>query len=278
MCNAWNHSLSCTCGWGGEGARGGGNKGLFSESGLNKFSDLIRIRYRQEARAYVNPNAKCPVCGTPVYFYQAPEGGRVFFDHLGKPWPKHPCTDTIADRSVNVDLLLNGRIELKPSDWLPFICNSIHPAPLLGVGVFVLEGLYDHSELKLFCKESGLHVRSPFLLKKSDDSESNFTVTSVVFEGDEAVPIEFPATRSAINLIPERLRAPPLPISTKKISKNNKGKKFIEDAKRAALGEKKSKTPNAEKQPQLRTNSPIGPTAMELAFGRANLKIKEKSK
>lgn len=44
-------------------------------------------------RSYVVPNASCPVCGETVFFYQAPNGGRVFFDDLGWPWPKHPCTD-----------------------------------------------------------------------------------------------------------------------------------------------------------------------------------------
>ena len=43
--------------------------------------------------SYINPNARCPVCGASVYFYQSPYGGRVFFDELGPPWPKHPCTD-----------------------------------------------------------------------------------------------------------------------------------------------------------------------------------------
>ena len=38
-------------------------------------------------------NATCPVCAAPVFYYQAPNGGRVFFDDLGWPWPKHPCTD-----------------------------------------------------------------------------------------------------------------------------------------------------------------------------------------
>ncbi|MCO5158488.1 MAG: hypothetical protein M9945_17345 [Aquamicrobium sp.] len=39
------------------------------------------------------PNAKCPVCGESVFFFQARDGGRVFFDPpLGPPWPKHPCT------------------------------------------------------------------------------------------------------------------------------------------------------------------------------------------
>lgn len=40
------------------------------------------------------PNARCPVCGDAVFFYKSPTGGRVFFDELGPPWPKHPCTDS----------------------------------------------------------------------------------------------------------------------------------------------------------------------------------------
>jgi hypothetical protein len=43
--------------------------------------------------AWVNPNAQCPVCGRPVYFFANSAGSRVFFDELGPPWPKHPCTD-----------------------------------------------------------------------------------------------------------------------------------------------------------------------------------------
>jgi hypothetical protein len=35
-----------------------------------------------------------------VYFYQSPSGGKVFFDELGPPWPKHPCTDNPLPHSV----------------------------------------------------------------------------------------------------------------------------------------------------------------------------------
>lgn len=48
--------------------------------------------------SFVDPNALCPVCGAPVFFYSSPFGGRVFFDSLGPPWPKHPCTDTYLRR------------------------------------------------------------------------------------------------------------------------------------------------------------------------------------
>lgn len=49
---------------------------------------------RRVAACFVNPNATCPVCGERVFYYQNENGSRVFFDELGPPWPKHPCTDT----------------------------------------------------------------------------------------------------------------------------------------------------------------------------------------
>jgi hypothetical protein len=37
----------------------------------------------------------CPKCGAPVYFVRH-NGGAVWFDELGYPWPKHPCFDDEA--------------------------------------------------------------------------------------------------------------------------------------------------------------------------------------
>ncbi len=73
MCNAFNHPSWCRCGWGGEGHAG---------------------QPGEHVESYVNPNARCPVCGVSVFFYQSPDGGRVYFDELGPPWPKHPCTSS----------------------------------------------------------------------------------------------------------------------------------------------------------------------------------------
>jgi hypothetical protein len=266
MCNAWNHSPSCTCGWGGEGTLSGGRGFSEAGSGLTKYSDLVRIRYRQEARAFVNPNAKCPICKTGVYFYQSPEGGRVFFDHLGKPWPKHPCIVNAAKTADKVEPLTGGRNELRPSEWLPFICTSIHSAPLVGVGVLVLEGLFDHAELKLFCRENGLSVRAPYLIKKIDESGKNFAVTTVQFSGDEALPVEFQATSSAIKFIPEQFRKS---LPPDKEVKNEKSKKFVTDVKRLKVNAVKPKKLHTPTPSFPAVNDKKIPTAMELAFKKA---------
>lgn len=80
----WHHHSGCTCPW----CIGGGN----ARSSTFEFAPHWP-RNEATARSYTNPNARCPVCGDPVFFYRSPHGGRVFFDQLGPPWPKHPCMD-----------------------------------------------------------------------------------------------------------------------------------------------------------------------------------------
>ncbi|MEV4414490.1 DUF2510 domain-containing protein [Catellatospora sp. NPDC049609] len=54
---------------------------------------------RSFSARWLRPNARCPVCGALVFFYANEHGSRVFFDEVGPPWPKHPCTDTAAYRA-----------------------------------------------------------------------------------------------------------------------------------------------------------------------------------
>lgn len=90
-CNAWNHSSNCNCGWGGD---TGGNGPGGSYRALQVVDGYTWRHDRKPTHdSFTIPNASCPVCGASVYFYQSPYGGRVFFDELGPPWPKHPCTD-----------------------------------------------------------------------------------------------------------------------------------------------------------------------------------------
>jgi hypothetical protein len=71
---------------------GGRNRRALNLARIQKPA-LIKF---DEPHSYLNPNAKCPVCGERVFFYQNENGGRVFFDDVGWPWPKHPCTDNAA--------------------------------------------------------------------------------------------------------------------------------------------------------------------------------------
>ncbi len=96
MCNGWNHPPGCRCGWGGDGHLGRrttGNSYYWYPYETLREHGIPTGQKHVYTDSHVNPNARCPVCGAQVFFYQSPYGGRVFFDALGWPWPKHPCTD-----------------------------------------------------------------------------------------------------------------------------------------------------------------------------------------
>jgi hypothetical protein len=108
-----NHYPCCTCGW----CVGGGNHGRVAPSAPRKpatptYAEQEKRQAKQAltnygassySRCFVNPNAFCPVCGQTVYFYANSYGSRVYFDELGKPWIKHPCTDNGRPTSTVVD-------------------------------------------------------------------------------------------------------------------------------------------------------------------------------
>jgi len=88
-CNAHNHPPDCSCGWG----------GVAYERVQPSPGTYVPHLERLRSSGLVRPNASCPVCGDAVYYYESPDGGRVFFDELAPPWPKHPCTDTYWERA-----------------------------------------------------------------------------------------------------------------------------------------------------------------------------------
>jgi hypothetical protein len=93
----FNHYVDCGCGWCvNTGGRMSGAQRTRLQNDM-RHRDAMTLLKGNAARSisgcYVNPNAKCPVCGDAVYFYANEHGSRVFFDDLGPPWPKHPCTD-----------------------------------------------------------------------------------------------------------------------------------------------------------------------------------------
>jgi hypothetical protein len=92
----YNHYSWCMCGW----CYKTGNNG-YSRRQSDEWVDHDSAQRtiastganQRYSACFVVPNAKCPVCGESVYYYQNDNGSRVFFDELGWPWPKHPCTD-----------------------------------------------------------------------------------------------------------------------------------------------------------------------------------------
>ena len=85
-CNGHNHLPDCDCGWGGD-----------TETyriALPDLNVLFGLSGAVSIEALLNPNARCPICEDQVYFYRSPDGGSVYFDELGSPWPKHPCMES----------------------------------------------------------------------------------------------------------------------------------------------------------------------------------------
>src|SRR5262249_21237617 len=72
MCNAYNHSFSGDCGFGGD--TGGGGGGWRRRISYVVTLDPVSAGWAKDSRgtveSYINPNAHCPVCGKPVYFYR----------------------------------------------------------------------------------------------------------------------------------------------------------------------------------------------------------------
>ena len=127
-CNAWNHSLNCSCGWGGVsyGSAGAGAGAVAGGSG--------EAWHWLRSDSYTDPNARCPRCRASVFFYRSPYGGCVYFDELGPPWPKHPCMDTGAPpTSVRRPQLFPAVVAgtrpastvTREQGWRPMICEEV---------------------------------------------------------------------------------------------------------------------------------------------------------
>jgi hypothetical protein len=102
MCNAYNHPINCTCGWGGDGHNGGNIDSNWNASNLISNKGTISS-YQPDYFSFTNPNATCPICGCKVYYYQNCYGSKVFFDELGKPWTKHACLTNEKISSLKFD-------------------------------------------------------------------------------------------------------------------------------------------------------------------------------
>ena len=114
-----NHYLDCTCGWCVKYGRRATRRPVVTSGGWERTFRTFE--------SFTIPNAACPVCGASVFFYQSPSGGRVFFDELGPPWPKHPCTDN--GRPPSRPIRLESAPKASPhrwqrDGWVPITINA----------------------------------------------------------------------------------------------------------------------------------------------------------
>jgi hypothetical protein len=181
MCNAANHSWACDCGFGGDTGGGGGWRArAVSVATLECVSVGWAKDSRGTVESYVNPNAHCPVCGEAVYFYRSPFNGRVFFDDLGWPWPKHGCTDTSREpRRASRDSLGSAprpepawRVE----GWHPLLSSRVYS----GGGRHRITGDFHDEFLELDLPEhEAIDSNSPILVREQIGKPDLFEVTFV---------------------------------------------------------------------------------------------------
>jgi len=126
--------------------------------------------------SFTIPGAKCPVCGDTVFFYQSCNGGKVYFDELGPPWPKHPCTN----REINTEQIVsktnakNMDFLWQKNNWMPFLVSDISSKNKS----YRLKGILGKNDKIIYVKKGkwALSKKFPFFLRKEKHGYSLATV------------------------------------------------------------------------------------------------------
>nr|PMH64403.1 hypothetical protein BCU62_16215 [Enterovibrio norvegicus] len=140
------------------------------------------------------PNTACPSCGANVYYYEHPNGAKVYFDQLGPPWPKHPCTTSSPSKKANGTQKTQScsEPEWKKHYWQPLI---VEKKVLLssGTGVRIQAKTNEFSvrfELKTqllkqkFCSEK--HVEQLVMLARKIEDRNNPRAEIAVTSGHQS--------------------------------------------------------------------------------------------
>lgn len=138
-----------------------------------------------ELNRYIDANAFCPICRSPVVYYQNENGSKVFFNRIGWPWEKHECTDhaTIRpsqDRKVEI---LGRLINLLNGETIESLSNGYllgHYDVLDETKNFFLLRLKNSKNQVMFveCSAQINHVAwdtlhdAPFFLRRTIDAKS----------------------------------------------------------------------------------------------------------
>jgi hypothetical protein len=136
---------------------------------------VIGRERRGTVASYVNPNAHCPVCNEPVFFYRSPYDGRVYFDALGWPWPKHRCTDRgYAPRHTQPGTKPAREPDWIKENWRPVLSMRVH-ADAAGR---VVTGDVEETFLELhLAKAAPMDEHSPVFVRRDSTRPELFEVT-----------------------------------------------------------------------------------------------------
>jgi hypothetical protein len=185
MCNAANHSRFCPCGFGGD-TGGGGRRGR-GDSGFVATIEPVSPQWAAgRVESYVTPTS-CPECGAAVWFYRSPYDGRVFFDRLGWPWPKHGCTDHSREPRGATRGHASGHSPRAEPAW-----RDEGWEPLLSVDTYTrherlrIAGSFRGQFLQFYLPGSQLFDRgSPVFLRELSGKPDLFEITFLRSEGPD---------------------------------------------------------------------------------------------
>jgi hypothetical protein len=152
------------------------------------------INHWRQAESFTIPNARCPVCFASVFFYRSPEGGRVFFDELGPPWPKHPCTD-----QSSLSFLSGGKGPRSPKvkaepGWTPLYWASVkpHTAPGL-IKIVFSNGPWADVECLALARFDWIDLQTPCLGRLLPDGHLEISTLRKGSHGEQE--LRFKATK-----------------------------------------------------------------------------------
>jgi hypothetical protein len=172
-CNGNGHPPDCNCGWGGV---------FYGADGVS-----YSLQHWQRPESHTNPNTKCRHCGQGVYFYRSPDGGSVFFDELGSPWPKHQCMGMRNAQSPQPPAPQSGGVKRK--QW-PFLWREKWPLPNK-------EGtaLVDMQDRPLFVRARGhaIPLWTPVWISKHPNGVDRYSISLPLEKNGEVKDMRFDA-------------------------------------------------------------------------------------
>jgi len=157
--------------------------------------------------SFVNPRAVCPKCLQKVFYYQSPYGGKVFFDTLGPPWPKHPYPCSDRNTQIQEQTERNQHLQgcstaasnpiypWQAEGWEPLCTISIHE---VHSNKFIsIRGIYKGNEISVYIKnETDFPKRSPLHLRVQDEESYELSTISITIPLGRIIKLRYRAYKT----------------------------------------------------------------------------------